>query len=65
MSSPPAPASPLQLLRSLRLLTLPASAGRPILLSTLLLLGAAVAGSQLLQERLGATWWRRCSPTSG
>jgi len=53
MSSPPAPASPLQLLRPLRLLTLPASAGRPILLSTLLLLGAAVAGSQLLQERLG------------
>jgi len=34
-------------------LGLPAASGRSILLSTLLLLGAAVAGSQVLQERLG------------
>ena len=34
-------------------LGLPGASGRSILLSTLLLLGAAVAGSQVLQERLG------------
>lgn len=36
-----------------RSLSLPAASGRTIVLSTLLLLGAAVAGSQVLQEWLG------------